>query len=458
MLVIDSTEQHDIDRTEAFAEFAKRRAEGQIFVPPTLLSPEERRLHVRATLREDHQFRIKNHPEDAQEKFDKLAASPFAFFRGTVLLYYRDYAGTDAHLPVVFTVGDVHPENFGVMPNEDGAPFFGINDFDEAYFAPFSWDVKRGAVGFYLAALDCGLTPKKAEKIAGAFVAGYLEGLQEFARDDREKWHEYRLDNSPPMIRSLIESAMGNREKFLKRFVDLKKKVFLSTAEIVPHSKHVPQFQKTIEKYQKDNEIDVHGRAGHFKVKDVAIKKGSGTASLGLERYYVLIDGPTDDPLDDIILEIKQARESALKGLAPAGKTNGVDGKADRVLKSHHIHLAGGDAYYGQAVIDKESFTVREHSPYKQGIKVKDLSKKEFKEYAYICGETLSQAHARSDEDMGISDGSAEKHILAAINLSVFQDDVVRFAKMAVDRIYADYELFKQDHALGAFNFVRTNK
>ena len=34
------------------------------------------------------------------------------------------------------------------MPNEDGAPFFGVNDFDEAWVAPFSYDVKRGAVGF----------------------------------------------------------------------------------------------------------------------------------------------------------------------------------------------------------------------------------------------------------------------------------------------------------------------
>jgi uncharacterized protein (DUF2252 family) len=457
MLVIDTAAEKDVDRTEAYAEFAKKRAEGQVFFPPTMLPPEERRLHVRRTLREDHQFRIKNHPEDAQAKFDKLAESPFIFFRGTSLLYYRDYAGMDSYLPIVFTVGDVHPENFGVMPNEDGAPFFGINDFDEAYFAPFSWDVKRGATGFYMAAQDGGLSSKKSRKVVDAFVKGYLEGLQEFARDDREKWHEYRLDNSPTMIRELIASAMNNRKGFLEEFVDLEKGLFVSSDEIVPHSKHVPQFQKAIEEYLDQNEIDVQGRAGHFKVKDVAIKKGSGTASLGLERYYVLLDGPTDDPADDIILEIKQARESALKGLAPEGSVT-ADGKAERIMKSHHIHLAGGDAYYGRVCINDQSFTVREHSPYKDKIKIDDLSHKEFREYATICGETLAQAHARSDEDTGVMEGSAEKQILASINLHVFQDDVVRFAEMAVQRICADYKLFKKDHALGAFNFVRTNK
>ena len=36
----------------------------------------------------------------------------------------------------------------GVMPNADGAPCFSLNDFDEAAYAPFSWEVKRGAVSF----------------------------------------------------------------------------------------------------------------------------------------------------------------------------------------------------------------------------------------------------------------------------------------------------------------------
>lgn len=58
-------------------------------------------------------------PEGAQAKFDKLVKSAFVFFRGTALIFYRDYAGMDAHLPQVFTIGDVHPENFGVMPNSN---------------------------------------------------------------------------------------------------------------------------------------------------------------------------------------------------------------------------------------------------------------------------------------------------------------------------------------------------
>ncbi|MDX1524090.1 MAG: DUF2252 family protein, partial [Anaerolineae bacterium] len=291
MIIID--ESQDItDRTEAFRKFAQRRSQGEVMSLPILLPKHERRLYVRQTLREDHQFRIKNRPEGAQAKFDKLADSPFKFFRGTALLYYRDYAGTDGNLPPVLTIGDIHPENFGVMPNADGAPFFGVNDFDEAYFAPFSWDVKRGAVGFYIVAKENGLSKKKRKKVVRSFVDGYLAGLVEFARDDREKWHQYRIDNSPDVIKDLLESAQESRKSFLSDLLDLKKGKFVSSDEIVPRSKEVPPFQKVIDEYHQNSNIKENGRAGHFEVKDVAVKKDSGTASLGLDRNFVLINGP----------------------------------------------------------------------------------------------------------------------------------------------------------------------
>jgi len=457
MILLNTAATHDIDRTEAFKAFAQQRAEGQVLLAPVLLPPEERRLYIRRTIREDHQFRIHNRPEGAQAKFDKLAKSPFTFFRGTALLYYRDQAGTDGHLPTVLTIGDVHPENFGVMPNEDGVPFFGINDFDEAYFAPFSWDLKRGAVGFYIAAKENGFAQKKRSKVVKSFVSGYLNGLKEFARDDREKWRQYRIDNSPPMIKELLESALTSREKFLKKIVDLDKGLFTPSDEIVPRSKLVSEFQQAIDQYCETNDIDTKGRAGHFKVKDVALKKDSGAASLGLDRYYVLIDGPTGDVRDDIILELKQARRSALYGLTPQ-RVAQEDGKAERILQSQEIHLVGGDPYYGRTTFNDLEFIVRERSPYKDKIDVDDLSLKELKEYARICGQVLAQAHARSDEDTGVMDGRAEEQILGSINLNVFKDDIVRFAKVTADRIYEDYELFQKDHVLGAFNFVKQEK
>ncbi len=86
-------------------------------------------------------------------------------------------AGTDARMPTVLLLGDVHPENFGVMPNRDNVPIFSVNDFDEVSYGPFTWDMKRGATGFAVAAREIGGHGKKRRRaIARRFVEGYVEG------------------------------------------------------------------------------------------------------------------------------------------------------------------------------------------------------------------------------------------------------------------------------------------
>ena len=453
-MILEAPMIEEKDRTEDFEEYAKQRSEGKIQVPPTLLTDGERRLYIRSILREDHTFRIKNKPEEASAKFDKLASSMFKFFRGTALLYYRDYAGTDTHLPIVFTIGDVHPENFGVMPNENNAPFFGVNDFDEAYFAPFSYDIKRGATGFYIACKEQGFKKKATKKVIKSFVTGYLEGLKSFAKDDRERWHQFRLDNSPKMIKKLIEKSQETRKSFLKDNINFKKEEFNTTDDIVPYSKHIEDFQKVVDQYVKDNTIDISKEAkDFFKVKDVAIKKKSGTASLGLDRFWILINGPSDKKDDNIILEMKQARNSALTGLTGMKKNKEKSNKAKHIVKAHNIHLAGGDKFYGYAKYEDKSYLIRERSPFKDDIDLDDLDKNKMRKYARICGQTLAQTHARSDEDTGVSNDNAEVSILQSVHLSLYPSDIYRFAKEATARIKKDYELFKKDHEHGAFDF-----
>ena len=112
-------------RYDAFEALARSRAAGEVVPLPRFLSGHDRRVHVRQTVREDHQHRITAGSDDARAKFDKLAGSLFSFFRGTSLLFYRDMAGEDAWMPTVLCLGDVHPENFGVMPSADNVPCFG---------------------------------------------------------------------------------------------------------------------------------------------------------------------------------------------------------------------------------------------------------------------------------------------------------------------------------------------
>lgn len=444
-----------VSRVRDFQRVAEAAARGGFVMLPRMLSGEDRRLHMRQTLREDHQTRIARRAEEARVKFDKLAGSPYAFFRGTALLFYRDMAGDDAWMPTVLALGDVHPENFGVMPNADNVPIFAVNDFDEAYYAPFTWDLKRGAVGFMVAADEvAGYGRKRQRKIVRGFVSGYIEAIRGFAEEGTEQDREMRIDNAPKLIRELIEDAHEDRAEWLADdYLDEFKCGFRSDDELVPVSARREEFQAAIDRLITENGIDPPPRAGRMRVKDVAIRRGQGTASLGLDRYYTLIEGPRADGTDDLIVEFKQARPSALAGLVPpTGYDVGASG--ERIAHAQTVQLVRGDRFYGSVELDGMSFMARERAPYRDDIDLEDLSKSEWKSYAEICGQSLAHAHALSDE-IGELDHDVEPKIVAAIGPpKLFVDDIVRFADEAADRVRRDHAAYRGDHRLGAFRSI----
>lgn len=442
-------------RVEAFTRLAERIAGGEAVVPPALLTGQARREHVRATLREDHRARIEQQVHGAAIKFDGLAKSRFKFFRGTALLFYRDLVGEDDFAPSVMALGDVHPKNFGIMPDENGAPIFGVNDFDETTYAPFTWDLKRGAVGFWIAAHDvAGMKRKKRRKIVKKFVKGYAEAMERYARHATEKNDSYRMDNSPPVIRRLFEEAWEERQAWLwDDYLDPTGRKFRPSDELQPMSSMIPTFQEAVYDLAKKNGIDAPDRAGELKVKDVCVRHGQGTASLGLPRYYVLIEGPSKDATDDLIIEFKSARPSALAGLVPPSDFDAGD-RAERIAHGQSVQLARGDIFYGAVEIDGESFMTRERAPFRDDIDLDKLSYGTWKDYAHVCGAALAQAHALSD-DLGQIDYDVEPSIVAALSpLKLFIADIVRFTEEAADRLKRDHRFFREDHAMGAFGQV----
>ncbi len=442
-------------RVEAFRELAERIASGAQIVPPRLLSGVDRRNHVRSTLREDHQTRIEEQAHGAGDKFEKLANSRFSFFRGTALLFYRDMVGTDAHMPTVLALGDVHPENFGVMPNEDGVPIFSVNDFDEAIYAPFTWDMKRAAVGFWVAAQEEGdLSRKQRRKIVRAFVNGYLDAMQGYADHETEKSDAYRMDNSPKVIRRLFQEAWEEREDWLwDDYLKPSGRGFRADDELQPISAEIDKFQKAVNDLAKANGLDVPDRSPELKVKDVCVRHGQGTASLGLPRYYVLLEGPSKNATDDIIVEFKKARRSALAGLTPATDFDAGE-KGERIAHGQQVQLAHGDVFFGAVEIDGESYMSRERAPFRDDIDLDELSKKTWRAYANVCGSALAQAHALSD-DLGQVDYDVEPSIVAACEpRELFVEDLLRFTVETADRLKQDHLDFIEDFNVGAFDRI----
>lgn len=442
-------------RVEAFRDYAEQAAGGAQLVPPVLLTGQARREHVRSTLREDHAARIRQREHGAKRKFDELSDDFFKFFRGTALLFYRDMAGQDAHMPTVMALGDVHPTNFGVMPDKNGAPIFGVNDFDEAVYAPFTWDLKRGAVGFWIGAREAGgLKRKTRRKIIKKFVKGYLDAMEGYAERATEKNDAFRMDNSPKVIRKLFKEACEARAEWLKDdYLDESGRGFRADDELQPISARIETFQKAINALARTKGFRKPDRAGELKVKDVCVRHGQGTASLGLPRYYVLIEGPSKNGEDDLIIEFKRARRSALDGLVPPSDFD-AGGKADRIAHGQAVQLAHGDVFYGAVKIDGESFMSRERAPFREDVDLDDLSEKSWKAYARACGAALAQSHALSDE-LGQIDYDVEPSIVeAARPRKLFVADLIRFAEEAADRLKADHRVFCEDHAHGAFDHI----
>ena len=115
-------------------------------------------------------------------RYGRMAASPFAYYRGAALPMAADLAATprvglDAQL-----CGDAHLSNFGGFAAPDRTLLFDVNDFDETNPGPFDWDVKRLAASFEIAARSINLNETKRRSIVATAACSYRESIRSFAR------------------------------------------------------------------------------------------------------------------------------------------------------------------------------------------------------------------------------------------------------------------------------------
>lgn len=445
-------------RRGEFETYSREVARGDVEVPPEMLTGRHRRLHVRDTVIEDHLLRMQLVPSAVSSKFADIARSPFPFFRGTAMLYYRDLAGSDAHLPFVPTVGDVHPENFGVLPGADGEPLFSINDMDEAWMAPFTWDLGRGAVGFALAAIEGGASRKKAIKVAKQFVAAYLDGVEKCVADPEEATRRVSGDDAPKVIRRYMKKAGRSRESFLRKRIDFDELNFRETNRVRRRPGLTPLIDDAVRRYSRrvrPSSAKDELPKDFFRIHDVAIRTGSGTASRGLSRFWVLVEGWGKSAEDKVILELKMSRHSVLDGLAPKqGSASGIDDEFDpakRIADAFDAFIIDGDPLYGYTDIEGVSFLVRERSPQKVNVDAGDFDTSELKKYAKLCGRMLARQHVRADRFLNGKGSDVAARILGAGHTNIFLFDTLELVDEQVDTVLRDHAMFAADHAAGAF-------
>src|SRR5258708_7486077 len=121
------------------------------------------------------------HPDLVRQKIQRMAVSPFTFFRGSLHLYVRDFIDRllpsalpeTSTSPDVDIVGDIHGENYGTFKAGDDAVHYDINDFDETTRGPWVLDICRLATSCCLVAQDRSETLERAMQVTLRAVAGY---------------------------------------------------------------------------------------------------------------------------------------------------------------------------------------------------------------------------------------------------------------------------------------------
>jgi hypothetical protein len=119
-------------------------------------------------------------PADLERKHRAMASAPFPFLRATFYRWAQTWPKVCKHLaasPVLLAVGDLHIENFGTWRDTEGRLIWGINDFDEAAYLPYTIDLVRLTTSAYLA-IQINHLRLSCQEAATAILRGYQEGIQ----------------------------------------------------------------------------------------------------------------------------------------------------------------------------------------------------------------------------------------------------------------------------------------
>jgi uncharacterized protein (DUF2252 family) len=114
-------------------------------------------------------------------RYERMSASPFAYFRGAALPMAADLEGTPSSGLVAQVCGDAHLANFGLFASPERKLVFDLNDFDETLPGPWEWDVKRLAASLEIAGRDNGYTQRERTDVVLRAVASYREAMRAFA-------------------------------------------------------------------------------------------------------------------------------------------------------------------------------------------------------------------------------------------------------------------------------------
>jgi uncharacterized protein (DUF2252 family) len=370
----------------------------------------------------------------------RMAASPFAFLRGSPAVMAHDLAGTPVTGITVQACGDAHLLNFGLFATPERNLVFGLNDFDETLPGPWEWDVKRLATSFVVAARTVGFDQATGRRAAQAAVQVYREQLARYAGMRLlEVWYS-RVDASTIIAlsrgrrRRAVAARLARAEHHtnldaLPRLTVPGGRRFVDDPPLLTHVEecHPAWVEEILTRYRSSLSDERRQLLGRFQAHDAA-RKVVGVGSVGTRCYVVLLaGGRRDDPL---LLQVKQATASVLEPYAGRSRYRHP---GHRVVNGQRLLQTASDIFLGWTRDDAADYYVRQLWDMKGSVDLDTLDPADLVPYARLCGWVLARAHARSGD--------------AATAISGYLGTGDRFDRAVADFAEAYAEQTEADHA-----------
>ncbi|MGY1706862.1 DUF2252 domain-containing protein [Geodermatophilus sp. SYSU D00697] len=390
-------------------------------------------------------------------KFRKMAADPFAFYRGSACLFYADMAQLedrwcDERTSRVWIQGDLHAENFGTYMDGGGRIVFDVNDFDEAYLGHVSWDLRRFVASFALLAWRKALGDDVIADLLGRYLHAYLDQVAAFTRlEDDRSFALVRENTEGAVYEAILRTTARTRqalldrmtvvENFERRFAEGPRNRRLGDAERARVLAALDRWRETV--YPPRRRRDVA-----YDVKDLIATGGFGIGSAGLPAYNVLIEGYDQALENDVVLSLKQGNVPAPSRIVRDPGIRGYfEHEGHRTAVSQRALQANASQFLGHTEIDGVGFVVQELSPYEVDLDWEDLTEPE--EIAPVMtqlGRATAKVHCVGDVDSDhtLVAFQTEEAITAMVGdrREEFVQDLTAFAAAYARRTQEDHRLF----------------
>ena len=353
---------------------------------------------------------MKADPDAFRTKFRKMAADPFAFYRGSACVFYADMADrddrwADERTSRVWIQGDLHAENFGTYMDGSGLLIFDVNDFDEAFVGHFTWDLQRFAASIALLCWQKALSDEEIGSLIEIFVRGYVKQVRWFVDVDDDSSFSLNLQTARGAVLSALQSArLSTRSQMLDRMtrVDEWDRRFRE----LPGVRRIEDDERDIVTDAFDRYLETIPETKRFRgiaydIKDLVGKTGMGIGSAGLPAYTVLIEGFNQALDNDVVLSIKQGNVAAPSRVVDDRDVHGYfKHHGHRTAVSQRALQAHADPLLGYTDIDGIGYVVSEISPYDADLDWGELTEPdELAEVIEQLGQAVAKVHCVSDTD-----------------------------------------------------------